>query len=134
MMSDNSLVVTRIDILRRGLFGCCPNCGQRSLLQSWFRLRPSCGNCEMTLAKSSGFYSGTTSIGYVASILFIILPLCFLVTFKIVSVTTAILLGILGTFLLMLGLYPLMLCWMVMAYFVALPEELPANQTSTHPR
>lgn len=125
--------VTRLDVLRRGVVGCCPNCGRRSLLQSWFRLRPSCQTCGMALAKSSGFYSGTTSIGYVASILFIIIPLCFLVTFKIVSVVQAVLLGIGGTFLFMLGLYPLMLCWMVMAYYVALPEELPANQGFTPP-
>lgn len=120
--------VTRLDVFRRGVVGCCPNCGHRTLLQSWFRLHSACQTCAMPLAKSSGFYSGTTSIGYVASLLFIITPLCFLVISKVVSVAQAILLGMGGTFLFMLGLYPLMLCWMVMAYYVALPEELPANQ------
>jgi hypothetical protein len=37
--------------------------------------------------------------------------------------------GILGSFAFVVLIYPVMLCWMVMAYHVALPQELPANRS-----
>jgi hypothetical protein len=81
----------------------------------------------MDLARSAGLYSGTTSIGYVAAILFVIIPIIFLVALKVLSVKAGVLLGIFGTFGFIVLIYPVMLCWMVMAYHVALPGELPVN-------
>lgn len=88
----------------------------------------------MDLERSSGFYSGTTSIGYVASIIFIIVPICFLVGYKVLGVAAGIALGIIGTFGFMVLIYPVMLCWMVMAYHVALPQDLPGNHDGSAPR
>jgi uncharacterized protein (DUF983 family) len=102
--------VSRRDILLRALACRCPNCGRHGLLASWFRLRPACSGCGMDLSKSDGYYTGTTSIGYVASIL------------------AGVALGILGSFAFVVLTYPAMLCWMVAAYHVALPGELPANR------
>lgn len=121
-------MISRSLIILRGLRCACPNCGQRGLLASWFRLNPSCKGCGMDLAKSDGFYTGTTSIGYVASIVVVLIPACVLVAKKVLSVPLGIAVGIGGSFLFVLGLYPAMLCWMVMAYHVALPGELPANR------
>jgi uncharacterized protein (DUF983 family) len=126
-MDKSALKVTRGDIVARGLLCHCPNCGKRGLLASWFRLNKACLSCGMDLARSAGIYSGTTSIGYVASIVFVIVPVCFLVAFKVLSVTAGVLLGIFGSFGFIVLVYPVMLCWMVMAYHVALPTELPAN-------
>jgi hypothetical protein len=97
------------------------------LLASWFRLGKACRSCGMDLARSAELDSGTTSIGYVAAILFVIIPICFLVSFKVLSVKAGVLLGIFGTFGFIVLIYPVMLCWMVMAYHVALPGELPVN-------
>jgi len=126
-MSEPKLKITRGDIIARGVLCHCPNCGKRGLLASWFRLGNACRSCGMDLARSAGIYSGTTSIGYVASILFVIVPVCFLVVFKVLSVTAGVLLGIFGSFGFIVLIYPVMLCWMVMAYHVAMPGELPAN-------
>ena len=126
-MDEPELKVTRGDIIARGLLCHCPNCGKRGLLASWFRLNQSCATCGMDLARSAGLYSGTTSIGYVAAIIFVIIPICFLVAFKVLSVTAGVLLGIFGSFGFIVLIYPVMLCWMVMAYHVAMPGELPAN-------
>ena len=131
-MSEPKLKITRGDIMMRGVICRCPNCGRPGLLKSWFRLNDACAqNCGLDLAKSAGVYSGTTSIGYVASSIFVIIPVCFLVTFKVLSVTAGVLLGIFGSFGFIVLIYPVMLCWMVMAYHLALPEELPANQRKT---
>ena len=131
-MDEPELKVTRGDIIARGLFCRCPNCGQRGLLATWFRLNDACAHgCGLDLAKSAGVYSGTTSIGYVAAILFVIIPTCFLVGFKLLTVGQGVALGILGSLGFIVLIYPVMLCWMVMAYHLALPEELPANQRRT---
>ena len=127
MPADPELVVSRAQVITRGVLCRCPNCGGRGLLASWFRLNKACAACGMDLAKSHGFYSGTTSIGYVAAIIFVIIPICFLVSFKVLSVTAGVLLGIFGSFGFIVLIYPVMLCWMVMAYHVAMPGELPAN-------
>jgi hypothetical protein len=81
----------------------------------------------MDLARSPGLYSGTTSIGYVAAIIFVIIPVAFLVVLKVLSVTAGVLLGIFGSLGFIVLIYPVMLCWMVMAYHVAMPGELPGN-------
>jgi uncharacterized protein (DUF983 family) len=120
--------VSRRDIILRGLACRCPNCGARGLLASWFRLRPACAGCGMDLSKSDGYYTGTTSIGYVASILVVLIPIGVLVVRKVLSVPAGVALGILGSFAFVVLLYPAMLCWMVAAFHVALPGELPANR------
>jgi len=131
-MAEPALKITRGDIIARGILCYCPNCGQRGLLKSWFRLNAACAQgCGLDLAKSAGVYSGTTSIGYVAAIIFIIIPTCFLVVFKLLTVGQGVALGILGSLGFIVLIYPVMLCWMVMAYHLALPEELPANQRKT---
>jgi hypothetical protein len=43
------------------------------------------------------------------------------------SVRAGILISIFGSMSFIILIYPLMLCWMVMVYHVALPGELPAN-------
>ena len=123
------MTVTRSQIIARGLFCACPNCGEHGLLRSWFKLQPACTGCGMDLAKSDGFYTGTTSIGYVASIVVVLIPVLVLVAKKILSVAVGVTIGILGSFAFVVLIYPVMLCWMVMAYHVALPQELPANHS-----
>lgn len=123
------MTVSRRQIILRGLACRCPNCGARGLLASWFRLRPACSGCAMDLSKSDGYYTGTTSIGYVASLLVVLLPVGLLVVRKALPVRAGVAVGILGSLAFVLLLYPAMLCWMVAAYHVALPGELPANRT-----
>jgi len=129
-MEEVELKISRGEIISRGLVCRCPNCGEYGLLQSWFHLRKSCSSCQMDLTRSAGFYSGTTSIGYVASIIFIILPVIFLVINQTLSVRAGILISIFGSMGFIILIYPVMLCWMVMVYHVALPGELPANTDS----
>lgn len=81
-----------------------------------------------------GFYSGTTSIGYVLILLMVVLPVAFLVIFDLVGVGGAIALCVGGTIVLTVGLYPLMLSWVLMSYYLWFPGQLPANGGSGRPR
>lgn len=126
-MDEPELRVTRGAIIARGLRCACPNCGERGLLASWFRLGKACRSCGMDLERSHGFYSGTTSIGYVAAIVIVLLPLCFLVVNDVIGARAAVLIGMFGSAALIVAVYPVMLCWMVAACHVVLPRDLPAN-------
>lgn len=120
----------RIEICRRILTGCCPNCGYFGIFRTWFRLRKRCINCDMELEKDeSGFYLGTTSIGYVMAIILVIVPVCFLVILKVLNAWTGVIISILGSITLFLAIYPLMLCWVIMLYYLVQAEELPANRS-----
>lgn len=78
----------------------------------------------------SGFYFGTTSIGYVLAILFVIIPVCILVVMDLIGMWTGVTIGIVGSILLCVALYPFMLCWVIALYYVVQPGELLTNQTT----
>ena len=81
--------------------------------------------------EDSGFYFGTTSIGYVLAIIVIIIPIGILVVKEILAVWTGVIIGIVGSVLLTTLLYPLMLSWVIMSYYTMFPHELPANSESS---
>jgi len=98
------------------------------MFKHWFRLNKVCSGCEMTLEKEeSGFYFGTTSIGYVLAILIVIIPICFLVVQEVIGMWTGVIIAIVGSILLCAALYPLLLSWVILAYFMVCPQELPEN-------
>ena len=120
--------VERGEIFIRVLTGRCPNCGQFGMFKNWFRLYKRCPNCGMELEKEeSGFYFGTTSIGYVLSIVLVIISVCILVVMDILSMWLGVGIGIAGSIMLCTLLYPLMLSWVIMLYFVVQADELPIN-------
>ena len=120
--------VERGEIFSRALTGRCPNCGQFGMFKNWFRLHKRCSNCGMELEKEeSGFYFGTTSIGYVLSIILVIIPVCILVVKDMLSMWVGVGIGIAGSIMLCTLLYPLMLCWVIMLYYVVQADELPKN-------
>lgn len=106
----------------------CPNCDRASLLRSWFHLHVNCPRCGMVNGKESGFTLGTTSIGYVISLLLVLLPVVVLAVRDQISFLLALVAGGLGSLVLPLVLYPLLLCWVVGTYYGFLPGELPVNQ------
>lgn len=77
--------------------------------------------------EESGFYFGTTSVGYVLAILFVIIPVCVLVVLGTISMWVGVGIGIAGSVLLCILLYPLLLSWVIMTYYLVCPQELPNN-------
>lgn len=117
------------EIFSRTLTGRCPNCGDFGIFKNWFRLHKRCPSCDMELEKEeSGFYFGTTSIGYVLAIFLVIIPVCILVVMGILGMWLGVSIGIIGSIVLCTLLYPLMLCWVIMLYYMVQAEELPKNQ------
>jgi hypothetical protein len=75
----------------------------------------------------SGFYLGTTSIGYVMAIILVIVPVCFLVIFEVLKAWIGVVIAITGSIVLFLTLYPIILCSVIMLYYTVQAEELPIN-------
>lgn len=121
--------IARSEIISRCLTACCPNCGRFGMFKNWFRLNKHCTHCEMPLEKEeSGFYFGTTSIGYVLAIILVIIPICVLVVMDKIGMWTGVGIAIAGSILLCVCLYPLLLCWVILMYYLISPQELPGNQ------
>lgn len=124
--------VTRSQIARRALLGRCPNCGIFGIFKNWFRLHKTCPGCGMELEQEeSGFYFGTTSIGYVLAILLVIIPVCVLVVLEVLGMWLGVAIGIIGSILLCTLLYPFMLCWVMLVYYTVQADELPENVTKS---
>ena len=123
--------VERGEIFSHVLTVRCPNCGQLGMFKNWLRLHMLCPNCGMVLEKEeSGFYFDTTSIGYVLSIILVIIPVCILVLMDMFRIWVGVGIGIAGSILLCTLLYPLMLCWVTMLYYLVQAEKLPNNSTN----
>ena len=123
--------VERGEIFSRALTGRCSNCGQLGMFKNWLRLHKLCPNCGMVLEKEeSGFYVDTTSIGYVLSIILVIIPVCILVLMDMFRIWVGVGIGIVESILLCSPLYSLMLCWVTMLYYLVQAEELPNNSTN----
>ena len=73
------------------------------------------------------FYFGTTSIGYVLLIILAIIPVCILVVMRMLSIWVGVDIGIVGSIILCTLIYPLMLCSMIMLYYLVKAEGLPNN-------
>ena len=85
----------------------------------------------MVLEKEeSGFYFDTTSISYVLSIILVIITVCILALMDMFRIWVGVGIGIAGSILLCTLLYPLMLCWVTMLYYLVQAEELPNNSTN----
>lgn len=128
------MCVNRETIIVRGLTGRCPRCGRFGLFRHWFRLKKNCSGCGLLLEKEeSGFYFGTTSIGYVLAILLVLIPVCVLVVLDILSAVLGITLAIVGSVMLVVALYPALLSWVLMSYYVLFPERLKESNAAQEP-
>ena len=120
--------VERGKIFSRALKGRCPNCGQFGMFKNWFRFHKRCPNFGMELEKEeSGFCYGTTPIGYVLSITLVITPVCIIVVINMLSTCVGMGIGIVGSIMLCTLIYPIMLCWVIMHYYVVQADKLPNN-------
>ncbi|HTZ22138.1 MAG TPA: hypothetical protein VMC06_14745 [Opitutaceae bacterium] len=83
--------ITRGQILRRGLTHRCPNCGEKTLFKSgaWFELNPACPNCGLIIERDEGFFLGSMSLNYGATVVGFITPVVVLAFLHVIGFTTA---------------------------------------------
>ena len=64
------------------------------------------------------------------SIILVIIPVCILVLMDMFRIWVGVSIGIAESILLCSLLYPLLLCWVTMLYYLVQAEELPNNSTN----
>ena len=122
--------VTRGEIVVRGLTNRCPNCGQRTLFKdgSLFELNRHCPSCDLKLERDEGFFLGSMSLNYIATVLVYLLPVLALYLAGVLpGVVAAIAAGV-GAIAFPILFYRSSRSWWLMSYYVFLPHHLPVNQ------
>ncbi len=121
--------VTQKQILRRGLANRCPNCGGRTLFRAgkWFELNRECPDCGLKLEREEGFFLGAMALNYGVTCWAFLLPVVLLWYWGVLGDTPAIVIALLGAFLVPAALYRASRSWQLMLYYFFFPEHLPAN-------
>lgn len=121
--------VTQKQILQRGLANRCPNCGGHSLFRAdrWFELNRECPDCGLKLEREEGFFLGAMALNYGVTCWAFLLPVALLWYAGILGDTAAIVIALLGAFLVPAALYRASRSWQLMLYYFFFPGHLPAN-------
>ena len=123
--------VTRVDIIVRGLTNRCPNCGGRTLFKagSLFAVNRACPACgfEIERANDEGFFLGSMSLNYGATLVGFLTPVMLLAYYKVIGTTTAIVLAGIGAMVFPAIFYRSSRSWWLMNYYIFFPHHLPAN-------
>ncbi len=116
------------DIVRRGLRGECPNCGQAKLFHSLLRIHHRCPYCGMTLERGDGYYLGPLCINYGIVVFGYVAPLLLIGVAGWIPFKLALIIALGGALILPPLIYRF--CWSLwlMTYYFILPDELHANR------
>jgi len=122
--------VTRGQILRRGLTHCCPNCGAKTLFKAgtWFELNLDCPRCGLKIERDEGFFLGSMSLNYGATVVGFIIPVVILACWRVIGYTAALIMAAVGAVVVPMVLYRSSRSWWLASYYLFLPHHLPANQ------
>jgi uncharacterized protein (DUF983 family) len=121
--------VTRRQILARGLTHRCPNCGERTLfgpLRWWLRAAKECRVCGLVFERGEGFFLGAVVINYAVTGLLLV-PVLVLVATGSLEVGAAVALLAAWAVLFPVLFFRTAKSLWLMAYYLFVPADLPAN-------
>ena len=121
-------MVTRIQLLSRGLRNRCPNCGRSGLFSRAFEIRRECPTCGMSFERGEGFFLGSMSINYGVTILGFLVPVLVLYLTGVFSGLVASVVAGVGAIVFPVLFYRSSRSWWLMAFYFFLMHHLPANR------
>ena len=121
--------ITRAQVIAKGIKGCCPNCGQRTLFQKGrlFSVNDSCPNCGLKIEKGEGTFLGPFVINYGVTAFGVIIPVIVLYALGKLGAAATLSLCFTAALAGPLLLYRLSWGWWLMLYYFFLPDNLPSN-------
>jgi uncharacterized protein (DUF983 family) len=121
--------VSRVQVIRRGISGKCPNCGTRDLFQAGtlFKVNAVCPACGLRIEKGDGAFLGPFVINYGITAFGIIIPVIILFAVGRLGAVAALVIALAAGLVAPLLLYRLSWSWWLMLYYFFLPDNLPAN-------
>jgi len=120
--------VSRVEVVARGLRNRCPNCGGKGLFAGVFRMQRACPYCGLPLERGEGFFLGSMSINYGVTIVAWLVPMLILGWTGVLAPAWAIGLALAGGAIFPVAFYRSSRSWWLMAFYVFLLHELPANR------
>jgi uncharacterized protein (DUF983 family) len=122
-------MVTRAQVIERGLACRCPNCGQRTLFQKGglFRVNEACPNCGLRIEKGDGAFLGPFVLNYGVTAFGVIIPVIVLYVLGRLGAAATLSVCLVASLGVPLLLYRLSWGWWLMLYYLFLPDNLPAN-------
>jgi uncharacterized protein (DUF983 family) len=122
------MMVSKSQIVARGLTNRCPNCGHHTLFPPRsFRIRKRCPECGTAFDRGEGFFLGPWVINYAVVVFVFVLPAIVLGVRQVIPWTAAMILAAFGCLVLPLFLYRRTWSWWLMIYFFFQPGFLPEN-------
>jgi len=124
------MMVTRVQVVSRGLRNRCPNCGGPHLFRSgaMFELNKACPDCGLRLERDEGFFIGSMSLNYGVTLVCFLTPVMVLAYKGIIGTTLAIVLSGIGAIGFPIAFYRSSRSWWLMQYYLMFPLHLPANK------
>jgi uncharacterized protein (DUF983 family) len=121
--------VTRFDVVARGIFCRCPNCGAHTLFAAhrYFKVNESCPTCGLKIEKGDGAFLGPFVINYAVTAFGVIIPVILLHVTGRLAATPTLVLCMVGALVVPILLYRLSWGWWLTLYYCFLPDNLPAN-------
>ena len=122
------LKVTRWEIVRRGLLVRCPNCGSsNALFLKQLTMNKACPKCGLSFDRGVGFFLGSMSINYTATLAIGLLPVAILWYLNLLGGKATMILLFTMLFVFPVLFYRMSRSLWLLSYFYFLPQELPAN-------
>jgi uncharacterized protein (DUF983 family) len=122
-------MVTRAQVIARGLACRCPNCGQRTLFQvgRLFKVNEACPSCGLRIEKGDGAFLGPFVLNYGVTAFGVIIPVIVLYVLGKLGAVATLSFCFVASLAVPLLLYRLSWGWWLMLYYFFLPDNLPAN-------
>jgi len=124
------ILVTRGQIITRGLTHRCPNCGSRTLFVSGsaFTLSGECSECGLKFERDEGSFLGAMSLNYGVTVCGFLVPVLIAYLIGWISGGTAAVMAGVGTVFFPILFYRSSRSWWLMNYYLVVPHHLPRNQ------
>lgn len=122
------MMVTKSQIIRRGLAQRCPNCGEKTLFPPRsLRIRRRCPSCGTGFDRGEGFFLGPWVLNYTVAVFLFVLPAIVAGARGVIPWSASWVFAGIGCTVLPALLYRSTWSWWLMLYFFFLPQLLPGN-------
>ncbi len=135
LLDCETMKVTRLQIVARGLSNRCPNCGGRTLFEegTWFRAKRRCDACGLPIERDEGAFLGAVALNYGVTVVLFLVPVLLLHLAGVIPGVAAAWVAGIGAIVVPILLYRSARSWWLMNYYVLFPHHLPVNQRELRP-
>ncbi len=115
------------DMPENCLRGHCPKCGRGKIARSYFRIREACEVCHFQFLRGEGFFLGAMVVSYGIFVFGVLPVLIALWILDVLSGNAALILGVAGSIVFPVILYPLSWYLWLYLFFTFIPSQMDTD-------